>query len=76
MAELPLPLLPGRRLFEGGRTERYVTGEGGYIPVRPEPVEGTFMVRQAHHERIDKPVFSLSRGGHLFSAVSLYALFL
>ena len=32
----------------------------GFFPVRPEPVEGPFMVRQAHHERCPAHLFSLS----------------
>ena len=34
--------------------------ENRVFPVRPEPVEGPFMVRQAHHERRPAHLFSLS----------------
>lgn len=34
--------------------------ENRVFPVRPEPVEGPFMVRQAHHERRPAHLFLLS----------------
>jgi len=35
-----------------------------------EPLEGPFMVRQAHHERLDKHVLSLSKGDATFLITS------